>query len=243
MTDFKLMNRFGLALCLVLLSSCRFGNYSEDPKPTSSGGYKSVELYFTQATRLTTTAILDEENSTATENNHAPLSAIPVSIRNTFTNPVYFAIPKDPTALPLFIGLNQSSYIETQLDPEGKVYDNYVTQPSKLWNNPECQTQIQIIQDGAFDRTRPGTVTFGDGSVSPVNGRIVMTLSYLRVIAGDCQADLQELANCYSNGSGCDTNQLNAASNLFDLHVRQTGVLDISNATRVRGLAYKVYFE
>lgn len=241
MTDRLTFRRFGLLLCLLALSSCRFGNYSEDPKPTTQSGYQSVTLYFAQASKLTTTVVLDDD--TAQENDHAPLSAIPVSIRNTFTNPVYFAIPKDPVALPLFIGLNQSSYIETQIDDKGLIADSFATKPATLWNNPGCQTQIQIEQDGGFDFTRPGTVTFGDGTVSPVSGRLQMTLSYLRVIAGDCQADLQELANCYNNGAGCDNDQLNAASNLFDLHVRQTGVLNISDLTRVRGLAYKVYFE
>lgn len=234
--------KLATGLCMILLSGCRFGNYAEAPKPNAKEGYQSIELYFTQADQLITRAILDDAGN-VTENNQAPLSAIPVSIRNTFTNPLYFAVPRNIELYPQFIGLNQSSFIETQINKTGEIDDVFRTRPSVLWNNENCLTQIEIAQSGTFDRTRTGTVTFGDGTSSPVSGHLNLHLSYLRVISGDCTADLQELANCYTNGAGCSTDQLNAASNLYDLHVRQTGVLNINDVARLRGLAYDVYFE
>ena len=237
----KLFHIFALGVLLTLMTGCRFGNYAEAPKPNFKETYKSIDLYFTQPKKLTTTVVFNDNTSHV--NATAPLVSIPTSVRNTFTNPTYFAIPIDPKSLPMFVGLNQTSYVSTQIDANGKVADDFLSTATTLWTNPNCKTQIELIQNGAFDLTRPGTVTYSDGSVSPVKGHLSLTFSYLRVISGDCQADLQELVNCYSSGTGCTNDQLNAASNLFDLYIRQTGVLSIADAIRVKGLAYEVQFE
>lgn len=126
---------------------------------------------------------------------------------------------------------------------DGTIADDYLAQAATFWDNPNCTTQIEIVQNGKFDPTRPGTVTFSDGSVSPVTGRLKLSFAYIRFITGDCEAELQMLADCYSNGVGCSQVEVKAAKNLFDLFIRQSGVLNISDAKRVRGLVYEVQFE
>jgi hypothetical protein len=232
---------FSFCLLVTSTTACRFGNYAEQPKPNFKESYQSIDLYFTQATSLGTAVLFQDD--TYQENAHAPLVAVPTSIRNTFTNPLYFAVPIDTTANPIFVGLNQSSFVETTLDTDGKINYQYPSPVSPLWENPDCLTQINLQQVGEFDPSRTGNVTFNDGSVSPVKGHLKLTFSFTRIISGDCAADLQRLADCYTNGAGCSTDELNASVNLYDLYVRQTGVLNIADAIRVKALAYEVYFE
>lgn len=114
---------------------------------------------------------------------------------------------------------------------------------SPLWDNPACLTQIWFEQKGTFDTSETGSFTFGDGSVALVSGRIKFTFGFGRVMEGDCDEDLNRLSYCYHNGVGCDGDELNAANNLYDLHIRQTNVLPSSEAANVRGLVYEVIFE
>jgi hypothetical protein len=227
------------------LGSCRFGNHSEQAKPLNQSNYKSVEMFFTEPKTLQTRVYLNSLSGPSSQVNTvaAPLSAIPSSILNTFTDPHYFATMKDPTKSPLFIGINQNSYIDTTMDADGNIGSEYLSGVVQFWRNPDCLTQVQILQEGTFDRSHPGSVVFSDGSQATVSGRLNLDFSYSRIIAGDCSADLTELANCYINGSGCSTDQLNAAHNLFDLYVKQSGAMKIEDAVKLKALEYVVHFE
>ncbi|MBS1959952.1 MAG: hypothetical protein JST80_10800 [Bdellovibrionales bacterium] len=229
---------FILGYCLLVISAsgCRFGNYAE---PTQSQ-YRSIDLYFTQARTFETAVTYT--NNTGNQNNNAPLISIPSNIRNTFTNPVYFIVPKDLTQSPMFVGMNQTNYLSTTIKDDGTIGEGYSTLPTQFWSSPDCQTWISVAQAGSFDDTHGGTVTFGDGSKSPVKGSLSLDFYYSRELAGDCAGDLQRLATCYANGAGCDTDELNAASTLFDTWVR-TGILNMTDATRIKKLEYLVHFE
>jgi hypothetical protein len=229
-----------IGLGATLASGCRFGNFAEDPKPREN--YRSVEMFFTEAKHLATASFLDGDDR-ATENPQAPLSAIPSSIRRTLTNPVYFAVPIDPERPPFFVDLNIKYSLETTINAQGQVEDTFVSDISTLWKDPNCITQVEITQRGGFDRSQSGTVAFPDQTTARVEGRLGLTLSYLRVIAGDCSQELTRLASCYESGTECDADEIEAANSLYDLYIRQTGVLNINDAPRVRGLAYEVKYE
>lgn len=226
-------------------TGCRFGNYSEPPKPNLRETYEKVELFFTRAKSLATYVLLKDNR--VLENTSAPLTAIPTSVRNTFTNPTFFAIPSDPKQRPIFVDYTQNYFVETntKTDVDGNtvIEDTYTSPVQVLWNRDTCLTQIQIAQKGSFDRNETGSFTFADGSVAPVNGRVKLEFAFTRIIDGDCDEDLTRLSYCYTSGAGCSTEELNAANNLYDLYIRQTNVLPSSEAANVRGLVYEVIFE
>ena len=239
---------YSLAVLLLVLSGCRVGNYSSSPTSTTTSTFKSTELFYTQPTNLQTVAIYSDGNGGTTNlsNSNVDVSAVPTSVTQTFSNPVYFATPTDTTKPLLFVGWNQSSYLSTALDSAGKVSSSSNSTIATLWNNPNCQTQIQVTQSGTFDRTKPTTVVAADGTKTQIAGRLGLTFTYMRAISGDCAADLQNLANCYTTGSGCSTGELSAAETLFDLYTKQSQVLDPTNSAQVSkiiGLAYIVTFK
>jgi hypothetical protein len=230
---------------LLGLSGCRFGNYSEDPKrivdPNASTGFKSVELFFAHAKQLETAAVYNDGTATSWDSN-VSLASVPTSILDTFSDPVYFATPADASQVPMFVGKNQKNYIDTELDANGDIKSDSASDIVQLWRNPACQTQVQISQVGTFDRTQAGSTVL-DGVTQPVSGKLKMELTYIRVIDGDCVADLREMAQCYLDSSTCSTDDWRAATNFFDLYVRQSGALKIEDAIRIKGLAYVVHFE
>ena len=229
-------------LFLLALSGCRFGNYSEPPQvdPNASSGFKSIELFSAQAKQLETIAVYTD--GTQSINSTVALASVPTSILDTFSDPVYFTTPTDPNSLPMFIGKNQKNYINTTLNSKGEIDDESASEIVTLWKNPACQTQVQISQQGSFDRSQTGSTVL-DGTNYSLSGKLKLELLYLRVVAGDCVSDLQEMAQCYQDSSRCTTDEWRAATNFFDLYVRQSGVLKIEDAIRIKGLAYLVHFE
>ena len=238
------------AFLLLLCSGCRLGNYaSPDPNAAATASkYKTQELFYTQPTQLQTIALFSDGNggSTNASNANVTVSAVPTSVLQTFSNPVYFVTQTDTTKSPMFIGFNQSSYLSTALDASGNISASTTSSAATLWSNPNCQTALQITQTGTLDRTTPGTATFSDGSTAAIAGHAKITFSYMRAISGDCSADLLSLANCYTTGSGCATGELSAAESLFDLYAKQSGIIDLTNTalvSKIIGLAYTVTFQ
>ena len=73
---------------------------------------------------------------------------------------------------------------------------------------------------------------------------LTLVVSIIGVNAGDCEADLTYLAQCYQQiGPGCTSSELAKAQSVFDLFVRQSNTLDITKAAKVKGLAYIVQFQ
>lgn len=230
------------ALLLSTLSGCRFGNYSEQPTvvPNASGGFASIELFSAHTSRLETIALYSDNTRSYRDN--VALASVPTSILDTFSDPVYFTTPSDVNDSPMFIGKNQKNYINTTLNSAGAIADQSASEIVTLWNNPACQTQIQIEQAGSLDRSHPGSTVL-DGKTQPIAGKLKLELTYMRVLAGDCVSDLQDMAQCYQDSSTCTTDEWRAATNFFDLYVRQSGVLRIEDAIRIKALAYIVTFE
>jgi hypothetical protein len=102
---------------------------------------------------------------------------------------------------------------------------------------------LQMQQLGYLDRSRPGTITYSDGSTGKISGDRLLEFRLIRNFSGDCSRILQVLADCYSSGTGCSTDELYWANQLFDLYVRQSGALKIEDATRIKTLAYIVHFD
>ncbi len=93
----------GMILTLAL-SSCRFGNYSESPKAPEK--FSSIEMFRTQARGFQTYVQLND--GTENLNDSTPLSAIPDSLLDNFTDPLYIAQPISTPGVKLFIGSRQS---------------------------------------------------------------------------------------------------------------------------------------
>jgi|GEM_PF-3360212 len=232
------------SVLLLTLSACRFGNYSEPPKPdqnTLDGGLKSVELFSTHPTLFQTAVVYTDDTQAQIQ---VPIAEIPQSILNIFSDPLYFVVKNDADQTSGFIGQNGTDSEITGFDQNGNIRLDFAAENAHaLWENPDCLTQEQISHDGTLDRSHPTSMQIGDDTY-PIAGRLNLDRISMRVIAGDCVSDLQQLAECYQDPSTCkDSNEWNTATQLLDLYVRQSGVLKIEDVSRIKALAYGVHFE
>jgi hypothetical protein len=237
-----------LFVLLGLIPACRFGNYSEPPKSVKT--FKKVELFRTRPSKFETIAIYNDDNYGYNE--EVPLSAIPVSILDNFTNPVFLAEPVATPGIQLFIGLGQSSCmadpensscIGTIVEPDDSITVSTESPYSQFGGNPACTMNLEMQQIGNLDRGQPGTITYSDGSTGTVAGTLNLEFRLIRNFKGDCSGILKILADCYASGSGCSTDELYWANQLFDLYVRQSGALKLEFAHKIKTLAYIVHFD
>ena len=231
-----------LGICATSFSGCRFGNHADTASQNSKIHLLKSELFFTEAKTFQTFIFYDD--NTHSVNQNSPLVAIPSDILDLFSNPVYWQTLDDPGQTQYFWDSRQKNYPWITLaDSTGKIKTADTSAPGKFYRNPNCVSQIQTLQDGKLDRTVPGTsVLPGDNKPSKVSGHLVLDITRVEALSGDCVDDLKELANCFKDGTGCDANQLSRAK-LFNLFVNGTGVLNIQDAARIIGLAYIVHFE
>lgn len=223
-----------------VFSGCRFGNYKEEPKQEYQIEYLKAEIsYFKTAVEFGWPDDLVVNNSVSTEN-------IPKSVTSRFTNPVALAIPQDKTKNPtlffnpLDVNLNQ----QTLLNSDNSTIQAFAeSEVSQLWKNEKCLTQVVLSQEGVVQRGNFGSHTFESGESISLTGKLSLDLMYTRYIEGDCEQDLVELAECYSNPESCDATTQSASRVLYDLYVNASGVLDLSQAARIKKLVYLVHFE
>ena len=236
------------ALIACSLVSCRFGNYSEPPKGESN--FTSMEIYRTQPKQFETLVIF--QDNTQSENTTTPLSAIPTTLLDNFTNPVFLGEPKATPGVKLFIGQSQtdcmlnpgtSSCIGTLVDPAGNIQVNTASEYTQFGSDPTCMMNLQMQQVGYLDKTHPGTLTYSDGTTGTINGDLLLLFRIYRNFRGDCTAILGRLGTCYTDGTGCSTDELYWANQLFDPFIRQSGPLKIEDAARIKTLAYIVHFD
>ncbi len=237
-----------LILCASALSGCRFGNYSEPPKGISN--FNSIELFHTQITQFETYAIYTDGNQN--QNTNTPLSAIPGSILNNFTDPLFIAEPKSTPGIRLFIGASQSecminpansSCIGTIVNSDDTITVSTSSPYTQFGPDEKCSMNLQMQQIGILDRSKTDSITYSDGSKGTISGNLLLNFRLIRNFAGDCSGILKILADCYSTGTGCSTDELYWANQLFDLFIRQSGTLRIEDATRIKTLAYIVHFD
>jgi len=203
------------------------------------------ELFFTAVTQFET-LVNFSDGIQPTGNANSPLIAIPASILSVFTSPVYWNTYNDGKQTQFFWDKNQSAnpWI-TQADASGQIntVQFETDSPVQFYQNPNCLTQVKLYQQGNFDRSAPGTTLLpGATSQSPVSGRLILDVIWAQTFQGDCAGDLQTLANCYKDGSNCDSDQISRAQ-LFELFVTGTQALDLNQASKIIGLAYDVHFE
>ncbi len=246
--DLKLLSLGVGLLTMLSLEGCRFGNYSEPPKVTPK--FSSVEVFNTQAKKFE--VFVFYQDSTNSSNNTTPLSAIPSTILDNFSDPLYIAQPVTTPGVKMFIGARQtdcflnpdtSSCIGTLIDSQGNIGVQTSSPLSQFGSDPACQMKLQMQQVGFLDRSHPSTITYSDGSTGKVAGDLVLDFQMIRSFQGDCSKILTILAGCYNSGVGCSTDELYWANQLFDLYVRQSGALKIEDATKIKSLAYVVHFD
>ena len=240
-----------IGICTTL-SGCRFGNYSDPylplPQPPT---YSVTDLYQTHARTLaakvyTSSDINDDSiTPTATSNPNAPLIAMPSEILSTFTSPVYYLVPVDTTLSPEFANLSLSSGLAT-----GSIVNNaisYTENDPDTWyqflNSPNCGIRTQVSHVGTVD-THATTYTDSDGSTYPIKGGLTLTMTYTQWFIGDCASDLNALATCYLNGSGCSSDTLTKANQTFDLYVR-SGLIHLGSddLSQIKGLEFTTEYD
>jgi hypothetical protein len=246
----KLVGLSVLTLFLTTVSGCRFGNYADVAQPipdpnAAAGTIKTFELFFTQPTALQVAVFYNDTTPTG-ENDTVPLSAIPADTLSTFSDPLYYAIPVDPSASSMFIGVNGTSFVNTTVDASGNITSPAPDDAQPLRTDPNCLIEVQDDETGVLDRSTPGTYQFSGGPAA-VSGHLKMSYTRYNVLfpqtAGACDTDLNYLAQCYLVGTGCSADDLDQAQQLFDLYVKQAGILDLSNVTKIKALAYSIQLE
>ena len=226
----------------LLLSSCRFGNYSEAPKYNGKSQFKNSELFFSEIKKFET--FIFYADGTSATNSNSPFVEIPTHLLDVFTNPLYWYTLDDAKQTQIFMDSYQSVYEQTRVDAAGKIDLEIDSDITPLISNSICRTQLQVLQQGSLDRTSPGSALLtGASSRVTISGKLKLSYTSIRALAGDCADSLRELATCYQNGTGCTSEQLAEAHALFDLYVRGTGVLKIEDAYKIKGLAYIVHFD
>jgi hypothetical protein len=251
---------FTLALSMAV-SACRLGNYTEAPKPLTTptsavstnsrtGSLQNVELFYAEPKTLQTFAIY-KDATPPSQNNSVGLVSIPSDVLNTFTDPTYLAWTPDSTHTlkPYFLGVYNpgSNNFPTTINSAGAINAGYSDASVTIATG--CSMTDQRLHVGKLDRHQLGSYTFPDGTVQTVSGHLKFDYTFMRVFtetvagSGACGAYLQTLANCFNAGSTCTNDQLTAAHEIFDLWIRQSSVLPIANATKLKGLAYVVHFE
>jgi hypothetical protein len=152
------------------------------------------------------------------------LNLVVAVILDNFTNPVYLAEPVATPGVHLFIGLSQTSCmldpantgcIGTLLNADETIGVRTSSPFQQFGSDPACSMNLEMHQIGALDRSRPGTITYSDGTTGTISGDLLLEFRFLRNFQGDCTGVLNRLAGCYSNGSGCSTDELYWANQLF----------------------------
>jgi hypothetical protein len=235
-------------LLALTLTGCRFGNYSESPKAPNK--FSSIEIFRTQPKTFETHVMLTD--GSVNSNLSTPLSAIPETILDNFTDPLYIAEPISSPGFKLFIGARQrdcfsnpedSSCIGTIIENDGSISVQSASPLTQFGSNPSCKMNLEMRQSGNLDRSNPGSITYGDGSTGRVAGNLVLDFTMIRTFTGDCSGILSVLANCYTSGVGCSNDELYWANQLFNLYARQSGALRMEDVARIKVLAYQVRFE
>jgi hypothetical protein len=246
----KIAALFALSISLTAASGCRFGNYADTPQPIAdpsglNGTISKTELFFTQPTTFETAVFYTDTTPTG-DNSQTPLSAIPATTLAIFSNPVYYATMANPANSPAFIGIDGTSFVNTTVDANNNISDEADGDVTPLLTNQNCLVQFQQTQAGSLNTSDPGTFQFSDGTAQ-VSGHLILDYTSVLVIqaqvTGACDADLTYLAQCYQVGTGCSTAELTEAQSLFDLYVKQAGILNLNNVTKIKALAYTVHFE
>ena len=229
---------------LLAFSGCRFGNYADSPTQINSTDITHSELFFTAVTGFETYVFFND--GTSASNTSSPLVSVPYDLLSVFTNPVYWDTYADANNTQFFWDNAQSANpLVTLADASGQINTetDTPTSPTQFYSNANCLTQIKQMQQGSFDRTTPGqTILPGTTNYTAVSGHLKLDVTTIQSISGTCSDDLQELANCYQNGTGCDSDQLTRAQ-MFDLFVNGSHILNIQDASKIIGLAYIVHFE
>jgi hypothetical protein len=225
-------------LISITLSGCRFGNREDSPvAPPES--YKS-EYFRAVPTSYTLYASYTDSSLDSAD---APLSSIPTSVKNIFTDPVGLITPVQ--------GQNENPiFFSTSSDPVGQetsitgsdisyeAYSDVVT----LWQDPSCQTQVQLFQSGTLDRRSLAPFTTTGGDILSIAGRLSLDLTVFRVIEGNCDADLARLSECTQDDATCSLDERQAANALFSMYT-EAGALTLPSAKTLSFLAYQVIFE
>lgn len=243
MKDFSIL---ALTLSTLVLSGCRIGNYTEPP----AGSSMKILALGVEAKEFGTYVIYKDKDAQGKNiidgNDATPLAGIPASVTGTFHSPVSLVFP-DAKSQPFFYNMANGFSLGTAVSGTN-IASEADSSIVGLWKNAGCKTQLQIIQEGAYNPNVKETYVNSDGKNAKTDGRLGMDLTVMRVFgedhAGDCLADFKELAACYQT-QNCTQATYDAAQSLYDLYVNYGGFLALDDATlsRIQGLAYIVHFE
>jgi hypothetical protein len=226
-----------IAMCSI--SGCRFGNqivYPSNPDQTS--GYyvtlpQSLTFYVT--------------TSFQTQTQEAPVSLVPTEIADVLTNPVAVSIsnlssgqaslisPTNKVSLPIYVNSDQTLSLLA------------ATRPSTFWQDPECQSYLEIEEKGALTKTTEFTPP--PDLSHTIQGKIQLHLQIVTRFVGNCGPTFQSMFLCYQDLNQCGGNSTlenqtlqGQVASLFHPYLK-SGAIAAEDIPQIKNYAYEVFYE
>jgi len=174
-------------------SGCRVGDQVvAQPNPDQYSGF-----YLAQPQELKFTATTDK-----TLSKDAPLSSIPTEIGQYISNPVAFLLQDLKTGSAVLADPAGSQGFPITFNPDLTLTYQGTTTPSTFWHDKECQTYLEVLENGTLSKTVTGHIPAGN--TRKIMGEIHLTVQVNTLFNGNCRATFQSLANCYQDASQCE---------------------------------------
>lgn len=246
MVHARSLRALALAVLILPLSGCYFGNKEVDPPGTGApaGYYETVPTSMNMCATLPAPA-----GQTGTVTN-CPVEAV------THMDPFISYIFTDPVDLQFNSSTGGYNFVpnpEAEPNPQGidsipvltdNVGDlNLPTQPiasfSPMANShPGCQVTLSVAENGTYTGSGP----FNSGTDLPLLGRIAMSLTWTYAFANASGSnDCSYLSSCYA-GTGCTAADQQDVE-VFFYNFVQTNILTAAQLSSVIQLQYQVSFQ
>ena len=236
--------RLAVTLTVLVLSAsaCRFGNRTSEPDTSTVSTDPITGYYETQAKTLTfctegaTNRCID-----------TPLDKIPTFFKAAVTNPVGLLLDDSETGAGYIIASDGSGYnLPTGFASTASIQYQGATSPGTLWDDPACNTHIELSQTGSLSKTASASSS-ADGL--PLTGALTLTMSLLQSFDGDCAPSLTAMEACMNDPTTCggvddeeNVLYMQAVQEFFQPYL-DSGVITSTDIPGLTTLSYEVTYE
>ncbi len=181
-----------------MASGCHLGNYTEDPPPSQNNPDFISGYYLSRPQSIRFYASTYQNSTHQAE---ATLSFIPAEISGTMSNPVILMMQDLQLGTAVLATSNGRNPLPVSVHPDLSLSESWSTTPRTYWNDPRCQTYLEVSETGAVtqDPSTPPPPNFGHSILGTIQIRFQVITQFI----GSCQPTFQALANCYQDLNQC----------------------------------------
>lgn len=175
-----------------LLTGCRLGNRLEYAEPKTLTGYYQMAI---EGVTFCSTSV-----GVNTECRTAPTNQVPSIAAGVFSNPVGLQMINENTGEGMLIGVVErvAADIAVHVGTNGFEIGFTVTDPLIPYTSQGCTVNMDWDGDGVAVKTEHHQMGSYD-----TRGRVELDLKVTTTFAGNCQALLTALRNCYQSEAQC----------------------------------------